>query len=109
MWPDNLRYSQACDQNAFFWLKIKPKNNAKLKAKNYFSFSCNNFIEKYEEDIESWFKTNPEKSGVDFIDKICVETAKACCAKETQFGPNCEECPTGLNGEVCSGNDHLHI
>ena len=38
-----------------------------------------------------------------FYDEICVKTSKACCPSESQYGRNCDECPKGLNGEVCSG------
>jgi len=67
------------------------------------SFTCNNFVEKYEEDIEQWFKSGPEQNSIDFIDAVCVNVAAVCCAKETQYGPDCLECQVGVNGEVCSG------
>ena len=34
MWPNNLRYPKACDQNVFFWLKINLKHN-RQRNRNY--------------------------------------------------------------------------
>jgi len=64
-------------------------------------------LKYYEDEIEEWFKSGPDSAPADqrkpFYPEICVKVSKACCESETQFGKNCKECPTGINGEVCHG------
>jgi len=64
--------------------------------------TCAALVEKNEEAIEEWFYAGADPAT--WIDEICVKAAGHCCSSADQQGPNCEECPKGQNGLVCSGN-----
>ena len=64
--------------------------------------ACAALLEANEEAIEKWYYDGNDPAT--WIDEICVKAAGHCCPRSDQQGPNCEECPKGMNGKVCSGN-----
>ncbi|CAF0956634.1 unnamed protein product [Adineta steineri] len=64
---------------------------------------CSTFLEKYEDEIEEWYRTSSSTEIDKFFQWLCIDTAKVCCPDGT-FGKNCRRCQYGDNGRVCSGN-----
>ncbi|XP_071508883.1 protein disulfide isomerase Creld2-like [Diadema antillarum] len=62
---------------------------------------CHNLLETQEELIETWWKEYQEEYP-DMFQWFCIDNYKVCC-QENRFGPECEECPYGLE-RPCKGN-----
>ncbi|XP_041457994.1 protein disulfide isomerase Creld2-like isoform X2 [Lytechinus variegatus] len=65
---------------------------------------CHNLLEKEEELLEEWWKEHLEKP--ELFKWFCIENYKVCCPENT-FGPECEECPYGVE-RPCKGTGKCH-
>ncbi|XP_030856272.1 cysteine-rich with EGF-like domain protein 2 isoform X2 [Strongylocentrotus purpuratus] len=60
---------------------------------------CHNLLEKEEELLEQWWKEHLETP--DLFQWFCIDNYKVCCPENT-YGPDCEECPYGVE-RPCKG------
>ncbi|CEF60777.1 Epidermal growth factor-like domain and EGF-like calcium-binding domain and EGF-like, laminin domain and Furin-like repeat and Domain of unknown function DUF3456 domain-containing protein [Strongyloides ratti] len=82
--------------------KSSLENSDEYSGKNNIEFKCHNLLEKYEEEIEEWFKNEQDKEN-DMMKYFCYDKLKLCCPPG-KYGSDCKECPGLLpNGTVCYG------
>ena len=62
---------------------------------------CHHLAEKYEPEIEEWWKKQAEQP--DMFKWLCIEKLEMCC-HDNHYGPKCEPCSNCFGNGKCKGN-----
>lgn len=62
-------------------------------------YKCGSLLEDQEEYIEEWFF---KRQDTDLFEEMCITELTRCCPSN-RWGPDCEECPGGVE-TPCSGH-----
>ena len=63
--------------------------------------ACFRLLGRVEDTLAAWWRTD-DRSAATLHTTVCVVHERVCCDKN-HGGPDCQPCPTGVGGQLCSG------